>query len=144
MRGCPPGKISKNEAKSCILSEKKGGSGHPGTYTGHAPAGGGGDGAADGDCAAPTGIHLIFLQSEILSCSLFASASSRLPRLEVLQYLVLLKYCLVAWPLIDENLYFLKWLLYSIGEFLSWLIAFCSFCCACSLLFDTRVCRRDV
>ena len=32
----PAGKISKNEAKSCILSEK-GGSGHPGTQMGHAP-----------------------------------------------------------------------------------------------------------
>ena len=35
--GSPPGKISKNEAKSCILSEKKEGSGHPGIHTGHAP-----------------------------------------------------------------------------------------------------------
>ena len=33
----PPRKFSKNEAKSCILSEKKGGSGRPGTHTGHAP-----------------------------------------------------------------------------------------------------------
>ena len=37
-QGASPGKFSKNEAKSCILSEKGGGgSGNPGTHTGHAP-----------------------------------------------------------------------------------------------------------
>ena len=35
--GLPWKLFSKNEAKSCILSEIKGGSGHPGTHTGHAP-----------------------------------------------------------------------------------------------------------